>query len=86
MTPQPLEKAGTIIKVIEDVEALVGRCDEPITIEFRHFLSANGCPSTTITQAGYRSAGVPVYRSRSGSVATRPRPSHAGVRQVVQER
>jgi hypothetical protein len=53
MTPQPLEKAGTVIKVIEDVEFLVDRCDEHITVEFRHFLSANGCPPTIITQAGY---------------------------------
>jgi hypothetical protein len=53
MTPQPLEKAGTVVKVIEDVEFLVNRCDEHVTTEFRHFLSANGCPTTIITQAGY---------------------------------
>jgi hypothetical protein len=34
-------------------EFLVDRCDEHITVEFRHFLSANGCPPTIITQAGY---------------------------------
>src|SRR3954452_12766067 len=37
MTPQPLEKASTVIKVIEDVEFLVNRCDEHITGEFRQF-------------------------------------------------
>ena len=52
-TPQPLEKADTVVKVIEDVEFLVNRCDEHITVEFRHFLSANGCPPAIITQAGY---------------------------------
>jgi hypothetical protein len=53
MTPQPLAKAGTVIKAIEDVEFLVNRCDEHITVEFRHFLAANGCPSAIIAQAGY---------------------------------
>jgi hypothetical protein len=53
MTPQSLEKAGTVVKVIEDVEFLINRCDEHITIEFRHFLSANGCPPAIIAQAGY---------------------------------
>ena len=38
MTPQPLEKASTVVKVIEDVEFLVNRCDEHVAIEFRHFL------------------------------------------------
>jgi hypothetical protein len=53
MTPQPLEKASTVVKVIEDVEFLVNRCDEHVAIEFRHFLSANGCPAAIITQANY---------------------------------
>lgn len=53
MTPQPLEKPGTVIKVIEDVEFLVNRCEEHITVEFGHFLAADGYPSTVITQAGY---------------------------------
>ncbi len=53
MAPQPLEKGGTVIKVIEDVEFLVHRCDEHITAEFHHFLAANGCPTNIISQAGY---------------------------------
>jgi hypothetical protein len=53
MTPQPLEKAGTVVKVIEDVEFLVNRCDEHITVELPHFLSVNGCPPAIIAQAGY---------------------------------
>lgn len=53
MTPQPLERAGTVIKVIEDVEFLVNLCDEHITTEIPHFLSANGCPAAIIAQAGY---------------------------------
>jgi len=47
--------AATIIsiKVIEDVEFLVNRCDEHITTEMPHFLSANGCTAAIIAQAGY---------------------------------
>jgi hypothetical protein len=53
MTPQPLEKAGTVVRVFEDVVFLVNRYDEHITVEFRHFLSANGCPAAIIAQSGY---------------------------------
>jgi hypothetical protein len=53
VTPQPLEKGSTVIKVIEDVEFLVTRCDEHITVEFRHFLLANGCPAAIVAQAGH---------------------------------
>jgi hypothetical protein len=53
MTPQPLEKGGTVVKVIEDVEFLENRYDEHITVEFRHFLSINGCPPAVIAQTGY---------------------------------
>jgi hypothetical protein len=53
MAPQPLERAGTVIKVVEDVEFLVNRCDEHIAVQFRHLLSANGCPAYIISQAGY---------------------------------
>lgn len=38
MSPQPLESGGTVLKVIQDVEFLVHRCDEHINAEFREFL------------------------------------------------
>ncbi len=53
IAPQPLERAGTVIKVIEDVEFLVNRCDERIATEIPLFLAANGCPAAVIAQAGY---------------------------------
>ncbi len=53
MSPQPLDKGGTVLKVIQDVEYLVRRSDEHITTEFRQFLVDVGCSSATIAQAGY---------------------------------
>jgi hypothetical protein len=53
MSPQPLDKGGTVLKVIQDVEFLVNRCDEHINTEFRAFLIAAGCSAATIAQAGY---------------------------------
>jgi hypothetical protein len=53
MSPQPLDKAGTVLKVIQDVEYLVFRSDEHIDSEFRKFLCDAGCSAATITQAGY---------------------------------
>ncbi len=53
MSPQPLDKGGTVLKVIQDVEFLVNRCDEHINTEFREFLLAVGCSAATIVQAGY---------------------------------
>lgn len=53
VSPQPLDKGGTVLKVIHDVEFLVSRCDEHINVEFKQFLSAVGCTIATITQAGY---------------------------------
>jgi hypothetical protein len=53
MAPQPLVKGGTVIKVIEDVEFLVNRCDEHINGEFRQFLLLCGCPRAIVAQAGY---------------------------------
>jgi hypothetical protein len=53
MAPQPLVKGGTVVKVIEDVEFLVNRCNEHINGEFRQFLLACGCPPATVAQAGY---------------------------------
>ena len=53
MAPQPLLKGGTVVKVIEDVEFLVNRCDEHVNSEFRRFLLSTGCPSAIAIQAGY---------------------------------
>jgi len=53
MSPQPLGKGGTVLKVIQDVEYLVNRSDEHIHTEFRQFLVGIGCSAATITQAGY---------------------------------
>lgn len=53
MAPQPLVNGRTVIRVIEDVEFLVNRCDEHIDSEFREFLSLCGCSATIIRQAGY---------------------------------
>jgi hypothetical protein len=53
VSPQPLDKGGTVLKVIQDVEYLVHRCDEHISVEFREFLIGVGCNPTTIGQAGY---------------------------------
>jgi hypothetical protein len=51
--PQPLDKTGTVLKVIQDVEFLVLRCEEHINQEFREFLVSVGCSAATIHQAGY---------------------------------
>ena len=53
VSPQPLERGGTVQKVIQDVEFLVHRCDEHINAEFRLFLLTAGCSAATIAQAGY---------------------------------
>lgn len=50
---QPLERGGTVLKVIQDIEFLVSRCDEHINSEFRNFLSRVGCTAATIAQTGY---------------------------------
>jgi hypothetical protein len=53
ISPQPLKQGGTVIKVIQDIDFLVSRCDEHINSEFREFLIGVGCSSATIAQAGY---------------------------------
>ena len=53
VSPQPLDKCGTVLKVIQDIEFLVRRCDEHIITEFRQFLVDVGCSTTIIAQAGY---------------------------------
>lgn len=53
MRPQDLARGGTVLKVIQDVEFFVNRCDEHINTEFREFLTGIGCTSATIASAGY---------------------------------
>ncbi len=53
VSPQELASGGTVVKVIQDVEFLVGRCDEHIAAEFRQFLGDAGCPPAIVNQAGY---------------------------------
>lgn len=53
VSPQPLHLGGTVLKVIQDAEFLVRRCDEHITAEFREFLLGTGCPAAIVAQAGY---------------------------------
>lgn len=53
MSPQPLDRGGTVLKVIQDIEYLVHRSDEHINTEFRQFLIDVGCSGATIAQAGY---------------------------------
>jgi hypothetical protein len=52
-SPQPLDKGGTVLKVIQDVDYLVRRCDDHINAEFREFLAGVGCNAATVAQAGY---------------------------------
>lgn len=53
VSPQPLSTGGTVLKVIQDVDYFVHRCDEHINLEFREFLVGVGCNPATIAQAGY---------------------------------
>ncbi|MFI5454064.1 MAG: hypothetical protein ACHRXM_01295 [Isosphaerales bacterium] len=53
MSPQPMDKGRTVLKVIQDVEYLVLRCEEQFNAEFRQFLIGIGCSATTIALAGY---------------------------------
>ena len=53
MSPQRLDRGGTVLKVIQDVDYLVHRCDDHINSEFRQFLLDAGCSKATIAQAGY---------------------------------
>jgi hypothetical protein len=51
--PQPLSGTRAALRVLEDLEFLVRRCDEHINLEFRQFLLGTGCPATVIGQVGY---------------------------------
>ena len=53
VSPQALHRGGTVLKVIEDIDFLVRRCDEHINEEFREFLLGIGCPSQIVKLAGY---------------------------------
>jgi hypothetical protein len=53
VAPQPLDLAWTVTRVADDVEFLVGRCDEHIAAEFRQFLLDAGCPAALVAQVGY---------------------------------
>jgi hypothetical protein len=53
MRPQPLTTSGTVLKVIQDLEFMVNRCNEHINAQFTLFLTGIGCSTTTITAAGY---------------------------------
>jgi hypothetical protein len=53
VSPQPLDKGGTVLKVIQDIEFLVNRCDEHVNVEFREFLIGVSCSAATIARAGY---------------------------------
>lgn len=53
VSPQSLTLGGTVLKVIDDVEFLVHRCNEHINTEFRDFLLGTGCTVALITQVGY---------------------------------
>lgn len=53
VSPQSLELGGTVLKVVQDAEFLVHRCDEHINTEFREFLLGIGCPPVIVAQAGY---------------------------------
>ncbi len=48
-----MDTSGTVLKVIQDVEFLVSRCDDHIHTKFRQFLSGIGCNATTIGHSGY---------------------------------
>ncbi len=51
--PQPLTAAEVVLRVLENIEFLVCRCDEHINLEFRQFLLGTGCPAATVGQVGY---------------------------------
>jgi hypothetical protein len=52
-SPQSLGSADIVLRVIQDIDFLVRRCDEHIEAEFRQFLVEIGCSTATIAQAGY---------------------------------
>jgi hypothetical protein len=53
VSPQQLVLGGTVLKVLQDIQFLVVRCDDHINSEFREFLLLCGCPAAIVAQAGY---------------------------------
>jgi hypothetical protein len=53
VSPQPLSTRSTVLKVIQDVEFFVRRCNDDINTEFNLFLGRIGCNAGTISAAGY---------------------------------
>ena len=53
VSPQLIGSHGTALKVIEDVEFVVTKCDSHLASEFRQFLVQIGCTNATITSVGY---------------------------------
>lgn len=53
VAPQPLQRPGTVLKVIQDVEFLVPRCDQHLHAQIPIFLNGLGCLPATIAQVGY---------------------------------
>lgn len=53
VSPQRLVLCGTVLKVMQDIQFLVERCEEHINLEFRQFLLQCGCPNAVVAQAGY---------------------------------
>ena len=48
-----MNRSGTVLKVIQDVEFLVPRWDQHVNSEFPEFLTSLGCTPATIAQVGY---------------------------------
>ena len=53
LKPQPLSRAGTVERVLQDAEFLVGRSDEHLAVEFREFLLECNATAAVIAQVGY---------------------------------
>jgi hypothetical protein len=51
--PQPLTGADVVLRVFEDIDFLVCRCNEHINQELRQFLISIGCPAAVVGQVGY---------------------------------
>lgn len=51
--PQPLTSADVVVRVLDDIDFLVRRCDEHITTEVRQFMLGTGCPAAIVGQVGY---------------------------------
>lgn len=53
LSPQTLTRSNAVLRVIEDVEFLVHRCNEHIHTELRTFLLNAGCTASLAAQVGY---------------------------------